>query len=57
VRRYVPDFTFDNWRNLHKRYAVEEFSLDPWTGRPGTTFLLVDYLKKELTRIRPGDII
>lgn len=32
VRKYLPGYTFKNWRGLHKRYALEEFLCDPWTG-------------------------
>ena len=57
VRHYVPDFVFENWRSLHKRYFLEEFAIDPWTYEPGRIFILSDSVKKELTRIEPSDII
>lgn len=57
VQKYLPDFAFTNWRDVHKHYAVEEFDVDPWSLEKGCAFLLVDYAKKRLTRIEPDDII
>ena len=33
VKKYVPDFRFSSWRDLHKRYHIEVFSVDipRWT--------------------------
>lgn len=45
VRQYLPGFVFTNWRDLHKRYAVEAFDVDPWSLEKGCTFVLVDYVK------------
>ena len=57
VRRYLPDFTFKNWRTLHQNYALEEFRIDPETLEKKKTYFLADYQKKRLTRIKTDDII
>ena len=51
VRKYLPDYTFKNWRGLHKRYALEEFLCDPWTGEKKSVFILANYAEMSLTRI------
>lgn len=57
VRRFVPDYTFKNWRDLHKRYALEEFLFNPWTEEEKSVFVLVNYEKMCLTRIETSAII
>lgn len=51
VRKYLPGYTFKNWRGLHKRYALEEFLCDPWTGEKKSVFILANYAEMSLTRI------
>lgn len=57
VRTYLPEYSFKNWRALHKRYTLEEFLFDPWEEEKKTLFILVDHEEMGLTRIMPGDII
>ena len=57
VRKYVPDYSFKNWRTLHKKYALEEFLFNPWTGEKKSVFVLVNYNEMRLTRIETDAII
>ena len=57
VRKYVPDYCFKNWRTLHKKYALEEFLFNPWTGEKKSVFILVNYKEMRLTRIETDAII
>ena len=57
VRKYLPDYSFKNWRALHKTYALEEFLCDPWTGEKKSVFVLVNYRDFRLTRIESNAII
>ena len=57
VRKYVPDYSFKNWRTLHKKYALEEFLFNPWTGEKKSVFVLVNYNEMRLTRIETNAII
>ena len=57
VRKYVPDYSFKNWRTLHKKYALEEFLFNPWTGEKKSVFILVNYKEMRLTRIETDAII
>ena len=57
VRKYLPDYSFKNWRALHKTYALEEFLCDPWTGEKKSVFILVNYADLYLTRIERDAII
>ena len=52
VRNYIPDYVFKNWRELHKKYALEEFLFNPWTGEKDSVFVLVNYKEMCLTRIK-----
>lgn len=57
VRNYVPDYSFKNWRALHKKYALEEYLFNPWTGEKKSVFVLVNYVEMSLTRIETSAII
>ena len=57
VRKYVPDYSFKNWRTLHKKYALEEFLYNPWTGEKKSVFVLVNYGEMCLTRIESDAIM
>ena len=57
VRKYLPGYTFKNWRELHKKYALEELLCDPWTGEKESVFLLINYEEMCLTRIERSAII
>ena len=57
VRNYVQDYTFKNWRTLHKKYALEEFLFNPWTGEKKSVFVLVNYVEMCLTRIETNAIM
>ena len=57
VRKYVPDYSFKNWRTLHKKYALEEFLFNPWTREKKSVFVLVNYNEMRLTRIETNAII
>ena len=57
VRHYVPDYSFKNWRTLHKKYALEEFLFNPWTWEETPVFVLADYTEMCLTRIETNDEI
>ncbi|MBQ9698444.1 MAG: DUF4080 domain-containing protein [Acidaminococcaceae bacterium] len=57
VRKYLPDYSFKNWRALHKMYALEELLCDPWTGEKKSVFVLVNYRDFHLTRIESNAII
>ncbi|MBR1494598.1 MAG: DUF4080 domain-containing protein [Acidaminococcaceae bacterium] len=57
VCKYLPDYTFKNWRSLHKKYALEEFLCNPWTREEESVYILVNYEKLCLTRIETSDII
>lgn len=57
VCKYVPDFSFKNWRTLHKQYALEEYLFDPWTKEIKSVFVLVNYAEMCLTRIETSAII
>ena len=57
VRKYLPGYIFKNWRELHKKYALEELLCDPWTGENESVFLLINYEEKCLTRIERSAII
>ena len=57
VRNYVPDYSFKNWRALHKKYALEEYLFNPWTGEKKSVFVLVNYAEMSLTRIETSAII
>ena len=57
VRNYVPDYSFKNWRTLHKKYALEEFLFNPWTGEKKSVFVLINYNEMRLTRIETNAII
>jgi len=52
VRNYIPDYFFKNWRDLHRKYALEEFLFNPWTGEKDSVFVLVNYEEMCLTRIK-----
>ena len=52
VRNYIPDYVFKNWRELHKKYALEEFLFNPWTGEKNSVFVLINYEEMCLTRIK-----
>ena len=52
VRNYIPDYVFKNWRDLHRKYALEEFLFNPWTGEKDSVFVLVNYEEMCLTRIK-----
>ena len=51
VRNYIPDYVFKNWRDLHRKYAIEEFLFNPWTGEKKSVFVLINYEEMCLTRI------
>ena len=57
VRNYIRDYSFKNWRALHKKYALEEFLYDPCTGKKESVFILVNYDEMCLTRIETNAII
>ena len=57
VRNYVPDYSFKNWRALHKKYALEEYLFNPWAGEKKSVFVLVNYAEMSLTRIETSAII
>ena len=57
VRKYIPGYSFKNWRALHKKYALEEFLYDPWKMEKTPVFVLADYAEKVLTRIKRSAII
>ncbi len=57
VRKYIPDYTFKNWRELHKKYVLEEFLYDPWTGEKKSVFILINYTEMNLTRVETNAII
>lgn len=57
VRQYVPEYTFKNWRVLHRQYALEEFLFDPWERSKKSVFILVNYNETGLTRIETNAII
>ena len=57
VRKYMPDYSFKNWRTLHKKYALEEFLFNPWTGEKKSVFVLVNYIEMCLTRIETSAIM
>ena len=57
VRNYIPDYVFKNWRQLHKKYALEEFLFNPWTGEKDSVFILVNFEEMRLTRIETNAII
>ena len=57
VRNYVPDYSFKNWRALHKKYALEEYLFNPWTGAKKSVFILINYEEMSLTRIETSAII
>jgi radical SAM superfamily enzyme YgiQ (UPF0313 family) len=47
VRKYLPEYSFSNWRLLKKRYALEEFKFNPLTFTKDGIFALVDYEKAQ----------
>jgi radical SAM superfamily enzyme YgiQ (UPF0313 family) len=53
VQQYVPDYTFKNWRLLKKKYALEEFDLDPLTFSLQKCWILVDYVHFKALKINP----
>ena len=57
VRNYVQNYSFKNWRTLHKKYALEEFLFNPWTREKKSVFVLVNYVEMCLTRIETNAII
>ena len=57
VRKYIPGYSFINWRALHKMYALEELLFDPWEKEKKTVFILVNYAEMCLTRIESGAIL
>ena len=40
VLRYIPDYRFSSWRQIHKNYPVEFFKYDPQTGKSREFYLL-----------------
>ena len=57
VRQYVPEYTFKNWRILHRQYALEEFLFDPWERKERSVFILINYSETGLTRMETNAII
>ena len=57
VRNHIPGYSFKNWRDLHKKYALEEFLFNPWTGEKKSVFVLVNYNEMCLTRIETDAIM
>lgn len=53
VRLYVPDYRFENWRLLKKKYALEEFTKDPFTFSSQKCWILVDYAHFKTLKINP----
>ncbi len=43
VRRYLPEYKFETWRQIQKKYAVEYFETDPQNGAAGRCFYLFVY--------------
>lgn len=47
VRRYIPDYKFSSWRNIHKLYPIELFRNDWNTGEKISRYVMLDNSEKE----------
>lgn len=47
VRRYIPDYKFSSWRNIHKLYPIELFRNDWNTGEQISRYVMLDKSEKE----------
>ena len=47
VLKYIPDYKFSSWRQIHKNYPVELFRYDPLTGQKRSFYLLQNCTKAE----------
>ncbi len=42
VRRYIPDYKFSSWRQIHKKYPIECFRVHWRTGEAGEYYVMLD---------------
>lgn len=48
VGKYLPGYKFLNWRKVHKRFGIEEFSVNPLTGERTRCFIMAEFGKRKL---------
>lgn len=52
VKTYLPDYKFSSWRQINKVYPIELFSFDPEENREQEFYLLLDYSKEQLRKLK-----
>lgn len=48
VRRYIPDYKFSSWRQIHKNYPVELFKYNQDNGNVEEVYVMLDNTKAEI---------
>lgn len=48
VRRYIPDYKFSSWRQIHKNYPVELFKYNQDNGNAEEVYVMLDNTKAEI---------
>ncbi len=51
VRRYLPGYAFTSWRSIKKRWPLELFTVDPFTGERGRFWYLFDTEEKRAVKV------
>lgn len=52
VKTYLPDYKFSSWRQINKVYPIELFIFDPEENREQEFYLLLDYSKEQLRKLK-----
>lgn len=55
VRKYIPDYKFSSWRQIHKAYPVELFKVNWENGERGKFYVMLDNNKEEKVILLPLD--
>lgn len=48
VRRYIPEYKFSSWRQIHKNYPVELFKYNQDNGNVEEVYVMLDNTKAEI---------
>ena len=48
VRRYIPEYKFSSWRQIHKNYPVELFKYNQDNGNAEEVYVMLDNTKAEI---------
>lgn len=52
VKQYLPDYKFSSWRQINKTYPIELFSFNPEESRKEKFYLLLDYSKEKMRKLK-----